>query len=138
MQDPSGLYSFENRHVTLGPAFARRLRARKGAWAFFEKQPPGYRRLAAFWVMVSVPVPMSVTLDSVVSDIVATSAVTPWLISAVAAVASLASVVYWLVTGLFSSAVLAGLAVGLLWFAHDHEESYWARLAPAAAVSPIV
>lgn len=30
-------------------------------------------------------------------------------------------VVYWLVTGLFSTAVLAGLAVGLLWFARDHD-----------------
>lgn len=52
-RDPkrAGLYSFENRHVVLGPAFAKRLRARKDAWAFFEKQPPGYRRMAAFWVM---------------------------------------------------------------------------------------
>ena len=52
-RDPkrTGLYSFENRHVTLAPEFEKRLRERKKAWAFFEKQPPGYRRMAAFWVM---------------------------------------------------------------------------------------
>jgi uncharacterized protein YdeI (YjbR/CyaY-like superfamily) len=47
----AGLYSFENRHVTLSPEFEKRFRARKAAWKFFEAQPPGYRRLAAFWVM---------------------------------------------------------------------------------------
>lgn len=52
-RDPAraGLYSFENRHVTLDAAFERRFRAERRAWAFFEAQPPGYRRLAAFWVM---------------------------------------------------------------------------------------
>jgi uncharacterized protein YdeI (YjbR/CyaY-like superfamily) len=45
------LYSFENRDVTLDAAFEKRFRAKKRAWAFFEAQPPGYRRLAAFWVM---------------------------------------------------------------------------------------
>ena len=47
----TGLYSFENRHVELSPAFAKRFRADKAAWKFFEVQPPGYRRIAAFWVM---------------------------------------------------------------------------------------
>jgi uncharacterized protein YdeI (YjbR/CyaY-like superfamily) len=52
-RDPkrAGLYSFENRDVVLSKEFESRFRARKKAWAFFEKQPPGYRRLAAFWVM---------------------------------------------------------------------------------------
>ena len=52
-RDPArtGLYSFENRDVTLSPAFAKRFRANKGAWEFFAAQPPGYRRLMAFWVM---------------------------------------------------------------------------------------
>jgi uncharacterized protein YdeI (YjbR/CyaY-like superfamily) len=44
-------YSNENRHVVLSPAFTRRFKARKGAWKFFEAQPPGYRRVSAFWVM---------------------------------------------------------------------------------------
>ena len=44
-------YSFENRHVVLDAAFEKRFRAKAKAWKFFEAQPPGYRRLAAFWVM---------------------------------------------------------------------------------------
>lgn len=47
----AGLYSFENREVVLEAAFEKRFRARKAAWTFFAAQPPGYRRLAAFWVM---------------------------------------------------------------------------------------
>jgi len=52
-RDPkrTGLYSFENRDVKLSAAFGKRFRANRAAWAFFSKQPPGYRRLAAFWVM---------------------------------------------------------------------------------------
>ena len=55
-RDPkrASLYSTENRHVTLAPAFEKRFRAKKLAWKFFEAQPPGYRRLAAFWVMKAV------------------------------------------------------------------------------------
>ena len=52
-RDPTraGLYSFENRPVAFSAAFEKRFRARKAAWKFFEAQPPGYRRVAAFWVM---------------------------------------------------------------------------------------
>ncbi|MEO5676328.1 MAG: YdeI/OmpD-associated family protein [Usitatibacter sp.] len=52
-RDPkrAGLYSYENRQVQLAPEFVKRFRAAKAAWKFFEVQPPGYRRLAAFWVM---------------------------------------------------------------------------------------
>ena len=53
-RDPAraGLYSFEDRRRAAfdGPALAR-FKARKRAWAFFEAQPPGYRRTATFWVM---------------------------------------------------------------------------------------
>ena len=47
----TGLYSFERKAFSLSPAFEKRLRAVKGAWEFHEAQPPGYRRLIAFWVM---------------------------------------------------------------------------------------
>src|SRR6478735_341537 len=52
-RDPSraGLYSTDKRHVVLSPEFEQRFRAKKAAWKFFEAQPPGYRRRAAFWVM---------------------------------------------------------------------------------------
>ncbi len=47
----TGVYSFENRGVTLAAAYEKRFRARRKGWAFFDRQPPGYRRLMAFWVM---------------------------------------------------------------------------------------
>lgn len=52
-RDPArtGLYSFENRNPVFDSAAARAFRAKKKAWAFFEAQPPGYRRAATHWVM---------------------------------------------------------------------------------------
>ncbi len=47
----TGLYSFERKAVSLSPAFEKRFRAAKDAWTFYQAQPPGYRRLTAFWVM---------------------------------------------------------------------------------------
>jgi len=44
-------YSFENRHITLSPAFRKRLEANRKAWKFFQSEPPGYRRITVFWVM---------------------------------------------------------------------------------------
>lgn len=44
-------YSFENRNVTLSPAFLKRLKANPKAWQFFQSEPPGYRRTTVFWVM---------------------------------------------------------------------------------------
>ena len=51
-RDPSktGLYSFENRPEKLPPAFEKRFKAKKKAWEFFQAQPPGYRRIAIWWV----------------------------------------------------------------------------------------
>ena len=52
-RDPkrTSVYSFENRDVKLSPEIEKRFRASRKAWAFFDQQPPGYRRLMAFWVM---------------------------------------------------------------------------------------
>jgi len=45
-------YSFETtEHVALDPTSKRRFRASEKARAFFETQPPGYRRNAIFFVM---------------------------------------------------------------------------------------
>jgi uncharacterized protein YdeI (YjbR/CyaY-like superfamily) len=44
-------YSFERAAPEFAPALAKAFRANKAAWAFFQTQPPGYRRLATFWVM---------------------------------------------------------------------------------------
>jgi len=47
----SAVYSYENRTGKLAPAYGRRLRSNRQAWAFFRAQAPYYRRTSIFWVM---------------------------------------------------------------------------------------
>ena len=47
----SGVYSFENKPRQLSPGLERQFKSDKNAWEFFQQQPPGYRRVASFWVM---------------------------------------------------------------------------------------
>ncbi len=47
----TGIYSFEKQEVTLAPAFLKRLKADKAAWAWYSAQGAYYRRTAAHWVM---------------------------------------------------------------------------------------
>jgi uncharacterized protein YdeI (YjbR/CyaY-like superfamily) len=44
-------YSYEQQGSQLAGAYEQRLRANGKAWAFFQAQPPGYRRTAGWWVM---------------------------------------------------------------------------------------
>jgi uncharacterized protein YdeI (YjbR/CyaY-like superfamily) len=49
--DRTAIYSHEQRKAAkLEPDQERRLRADERAWAFFESQPPSYRRAAIHWV----------------------------------------------------------------------------------------
>jgi uncharacterized protein YdeI (YjbR/CyaY-like superfamily) len=49
--DRSAIYSFEQRKAaTLDAGQERLFRANKKAWAFFSAQPPGYRKVAVFYV----------------------------------------------------------------------------------------
>lgn len=50
-ENRSGIYSYENRPKALDPPYDKALRRDKAAAAFFDAQPPGYRKLAAYWVM---------------------------------------------------------------------------------------
>ena len=52
-RDPSreSGYSYEASPRGLDETHEKRLRANRRAWTFFEAQPPGYRRLASWWVM---------------------------------------------------------------------------------------
>jgi len=43
-------YSYENRPRTLGDEYEKKFRVNKKAWAFYDAQPPGYRRVSSFWV----------------------------------------------------------------------------------------
>ena len=44
-------YSYENRTQPLEPDLEERFRANPEAWAFFSTQPPGYQRMATWFVM---------------------------------------------------------------------------------------
>ena len=44
-------YSYERSQAVLDPALKATLNANKKAAAFFDAQPPGYRKVAVFWVM---------------------------------------------------------------------------------------
>jgi uncharacterized protein YdeI (YjbR/CyaY-like superfamily) len=47
----SGVYSFEQERPELSPAYLKAIRANRAAWAFFQGQAPGFRRLMAHWIM---------------------------------------------------------------------------------------
>ncbi len=50
----SGIYLYEQNEVPVfDSAIEQRFRANRGAWKFFEAQPPGYRKLAANYVMTA-------------------------------------------------------------------------------------
>jgi uncharacterized protein YdeI (YjbR/CyaY-like superfamily) len=44
-------YSFERKRAAFDPVVARAFKANADAWRFFRAQPPGYQRLATFFVM---------------------------------------------------------------------------------------
>lgn len=44
-------YSYEKENARLEADLEARFRGNAAAWAFFEAQPPGYRRLATWWIM---------------------------------------------------------------------------------------
>jgi uncharacterized protein YdeI (YjbR/CyaY-like superfamily) len=49
--DRSGSYSYEQRPADLPEEYLARLRADERAWAFWQAQPPGYRKTATWWVV---------------------------------------------------------------------------------------
>ncbi len=53
LRDPkrTGIYAFENKPREFSPEFEKKFRANKGAWEFFQSEPPSIRRTCIFWVM---------------------------------------------------------------------------------------
>ena len=47
----SAIYSYENKPDDLPAEQQKRFRANKRAWKFFTEQPPGYRKIAMYWVL---------------------------------------------------------------------------------------
>lgn len=50
-EERSKIYSYERASATLGNDYEREFRANEKAWAFWESQPPGYRKTATWWVI---------------------------------------------------------------------------------------
>jgi uncharacterized protein YdeI (YjbR/CyaY-like superfamily) len=44
-------YSFERENAKFPSAYVKLFRSNPSAWAFFESQPPYYKRVAAWWVI---------------------------------------------------------------------------------------
>ena len=52
LPEKSAVYAYEPATpATLGDAYERRLRSNTKAWAFWESQPPYYRRVVTRWVV---------------------------------------------------------------------------------------
>jgi uncharacterized protein YdeI (YjbR/CyaY-like superfamily) len=50
--DRSAIYAYEQRQAaTLPPEFEKQFRTNRKAWAFFQSQPPWYRRTSTYWVI---------------------------------------------------------------------------------------
>jgi uncharacterized protein YdeI (YjbR/CyaY-like superfamily) len=50
-EERSRVYSFEQKDVRLPAEAQDRLRANPAAWDYWRSRPPGYRRIAAWWVI---------------------------------------------------------------------------------------
>jgi uncharacterized protein YdeI (YjbR/CyaY-like superfamily) len=51
-EEKTGIYAYENRDkARLDEAAEREFRARPEAWEFFQSRPPGYRKIATWWVV---------------------------------------------------------------------------------------
>jgi uncharacterized protein YdeI (YjbR/CyaY-like superfamily) len=52
--EKSGIYAYENRKsAVLDKADEKRFRSNRKAWEFFQRQPPGYRQLAIWYVVTA-------------------------------------------------------------------------------------
>jgi len=49
----SGIYLYEQRPQALSPQYVKLFEKQSAAWAFFQAQPPGYRRLVTMWIMMA-------------------------------------------------------------------------------------
>jgi uncharacterized protein YdeI (YjbR/CyaY-like superfamily) len=50
-ENRSGIYSYEQRRAQLEEPYDRLLRERPAAWAFFQAQPPSYRKAVSWWIV---------------------------------------------------------------------------------------
>src|SRR5438105_5041004 len=51
IENKSGVYSYEQRRAELEKPYSSRLKKNKGAWDFFQAQPPSYRKMMSWYIM---------------------------------------------------------------------------------------
>ncbi len=51
LENKSGIYSYEQRPTELPKPYADKFKKNNKAWKFFEAQPPGYRKLMAWYIV---------------------------------------------------------------------------------------
>lgn len=50
-ENRSGIYSYEQRRDQLEEPYAAILKKKRGAWEFFQAQPPSYRKVIGWWIV---------------------------------------------------------------------------------------
>jgi uncharacterized protein YdeI (YjbR/CyaY-like superfamily) len=50
-ENKSGIYAYEQRRDQLEEPYASKFRKNKSAWAFFQAQPPSYRKKVGWWII---------------------------------------------------------------------------------------
>jgi uncharacterized protein YdeI (YjbR/CyaY-like superfamily) len=50
-ENKSGIYSYEQRSERLPETYENKFKKHKTAWAFFQAQPPGYRKTVGWWIV---------------------------------------------------------------------------------------
>ncbi|HWN10716.1 MAG TPA: YdeI/OmpD-associated family protein [Pyrinomonadaceae bacterium] len=50
-ENRSGLYAYEQRSAELVEPYSATLKRNKGAWNFFQAQPPSYRKVINWWIV---------------------------------------------------------------------------------------
>ena len=50
-ENKSGIYAYEQRRDRLEEPYASKFRKNKSAWAFFQAQPPSYRKKVGWWII---------------------------------------------------------------------------------------
>ena len=51
LENKSGIYAYEQRGEQLEEPYARELKKHKGAWEFFQSQPPYCRKTLSWWIV---------------------------------------------------------------------------------------
>ena len=75
----SGIYLYEQRPQALSSQYMELFEKQPAAWAFFQAQPPGYRRLVTMWIMMAKRPETRLSRLQIVIDASAASRRSRWM-----------------------------------------------------------